>query len=97
MDRGGSDMKGFLTAGVEKFPKAVRVFVGENGRLDGEAVAKRVEADGGAPFGSARAGAVLGVATIGVALTLGGHRVDCCGRSRDQDSAAEGGGKANLI
>jgi hypothetical protein len=50
--------------------------------LGGEAVAKRVEADGGAPFGSARAGAELGVATICVDLTLGEHRVDCCGRSR---------------
>jgi len=68
--------------GVEQFLELVRIFVGENGGLSGESVAKRVEADGGASFGSARAGRELGVATIGVDLALGEHKVDCCGRSR---------------
>jgi hypothetical protein len=79
---GGSGGLVFGEKGVEQFLKLFRVFVGEDGGLGGEAVAKRVEADGGATFRSTRAGTELGVATIGVDLTLGGHRVDCCGRSR---------------
>ena len=39
----------------------------------GEAVSESVEADGGASFGCAGAGAALGVAAISVDLFLGGH------------------------
>jgi len=84
---GGSGGLVFIEKGVEEFLELVGVFIGEDVGLGGEAVAKRVEADGGASFRSARAGAELSVATIGVDLTLGEHRVDCCGRSRVQDSA----------
>jgi hypothetical protein len=68
---GGSGGLVFGEKGVEEFLELVGVFAWENAGLSGEAVAKRVEADGGASFGSARAGAGLGVATIGVDLTLG--------------------------
>jgi hypothetical protein len=71
---GGSGWLVFGEKGVEQFLELVRVFVGEDDGLGGEAVAKRVEADGGATFGSARAGRELGVVTIGVDLTLGEHR-----------------------
>jgi hypothetical protein len=51
------------------------VLVGEDSGLGGEAVAESVEVNGGASFGSSRAGAELGVATIGVDLALGKHNV----------------------
>ncbi len=90
---GGSGGLVFGEKGIEQFLKLVRAFIGEDSGLCGEAVAERVEADGGASFGSARAGAELGVATIGVDLTLGEHRVDCCGRSRVKDSARDWGAR----
>jgi len=89
---GGSGGQVFGEKGIEEFLE-LGVFAWENAGLGGEAVAKRVEADGGASFRSARAGAVLGVATISVDLTLGSHRVDCWGRSRDQDSAEDWRGR----
>ena len=78
LDEQGFGRSGGLVFGeksVEQFLELFRVFVGEDGGLGGEAVAERVEADGGAAFGSARAGGELGVATISVDLALGGHRV----------------------
>ena len=61
----------FVEKGVKELLELAGVLAWENAGFGGESVAKRVEADGGAPFGSARAGGVLGVATIGVDLTLG--------------------------
>jgi hypothetical protein len=72
---GGSGGLVFGEKGVEQFLKLFTVFVGEDRGLSGEAVAKRIEADGGASFGSAQAGRELGVATIGVDLALGEHKV----------------------
>jgi hypothetical protein len=71
---GGSGGLVFGEKGVEQFLKLFRVLVGEDGGLGGEAVTERVEADGGATFGSARAGAELSVATISVDLALGEHK-----------------------
>ena len=65
----------FREKGVEQLLELLGILVRENGGLGGEPVAKRVEADGGASFGGTRAGGELGVATIGVELTLRGHRV----------------------
>ena len=72
---GGTGGLVFGEKGIEQFPEFVGIFVGKDGGLGGESVAEGVERDGGATFGSARAGGVLGVATIGVELTLGRHRV----------------------
>ena len=65
----------FGEEGVEQFLEFRGIFVGEDGGLGGEAVAEGVERDGGATFRSARAGGELGIATIGVKLALGRHRV----------------------
>ena len=45
----------------------------EDDMRGGEAVSEGVQADGGASFGSAGAGAVLSVPAIGVDLFFGGH------------------------
>jgi hypothetical protein len=97
---GGSGGLVFGEKGVEQLLKLFRVFVGEDGGFGGEAVAERVEADGGATFRSSRAGRELGVATIGVELALGEHRFDCCGRSRSRIAGGIGvrsGGRADFV
>jgi len=60
---------------IEQLLELLGILIRENGGLRGEPVAQGVEADGGASFGSTRAGREPGVAAIGVDLALGRHRV----------------------
>lgn len=71
----GADGLVFGKEGVADFAEFLGILVGEDGGLSGESVAKGVVGDGGATFGRARAGAALGVAAIGVELSLGKHRL----------------------
>ncbi len=70
---GGSRGLIFVEKSIPELAEFLRIFAGEDGGLGGEAVAERVMGDGGAPFGSARAGGEFGVATVGVELALGKH------------------------
>ena len=70
---GGPGGMVFGLEGFEHFVEVFPILVGEDGSLRGEAVAQGVRADGGAPFGSLRAGTLLGVAAVGNDLSLGGH------------------------
>ena len=70
---GGSGGTVFGLKGFEHFVEMFPILVGEDGSLGGEAVAQGVRVDGSAPFGSLRAGTLLGVATVGNDLSLGGH------------------------
>jgi hypothetical protein len=70
---GGSDGLVFGLKGLERFVEMLLIFAGEDGGFGGKTVAQGVEADGGAAFGSLRAGAELGVPAIGVNLLLGRH------------------------
>ncbi len=70
---GGSGGTVFGLKGFEHFVEMFPVLVGEDGNLRGETVAQGVGADRSESFGSLRAGALLGVATVGVDLSLGGH------------------------
>ena len=72
---GGSGGLVFGEEGVKQLLELFGILIREDSGLGGESVAKRVEADGGASFRSSRASAELGVATIGVDLALGRHRV----------------------
>ena len=65
----------FREKGVEQLLELFGILIREDSGLGGEPVAQGVEADGGASFRGTRAGAELGVAAIGVDLTLGRHRV----------------------
>ncbi|MBZ5592392.1 MAG: hypothetical protein LAP39_09155 [Acidobacteriia bacterium] len=67
---------GGVVLGFERFEQLgelLVIFGGKDGSLGGEAVAKGIEADGGAAIGSAGAGGELGVPAVGVNLLLGGH------------------------
>jgi len=70
----GGVMLGF--EGFEQFAELLVIFGGKDGGLGGEAMAEGIEANGGAAFGCARAGAQLSVAAVGVDLLLGRH--GCC-------------------
>ena len=70
---GGSLRVELGEGGLEEFFEGGVVFGGEDDIGCGEAVSESVQADGGASFGSAGAGAVCGVPAIGVDLFLGGH------------------------
>ena len=73
---GGSGGAMFVEKGIAELAEFLGVLVGQNGGLGGEAVAQGIMGDGGAAFGSARAGGKPGVAAISVELTFGKHRFD---------------------
>ena len=62
--------------GLEELFEGGVVFGGEDDIGCGEAVSESVQADGGASFGCAGAGAFFSVPAIGVDLLLGGHFLD---------------------
>jgi hypothetical protein len=76
VDEGGFERSGGLELveeGVAEFVESLIVFAYDDGGLGSEAVFEGIEADGGLAFGGFGAGAVLGIAAVGVDLFFGGH------------------------